>query len=203
MSQQQDNFDDYFSDFSISDIDLTQFYSTDSAKDEKIEELRKKIEQFKWFYLKNEKFDIIALRKKTVYEKFKSDKGFIGNKFKEVFQAEEDKCKLVCQLVNEREKMKATGKVLFFRELYLSTRKNVSVQKLFKMYIGDEDDTAFAINEKGNVDYYRWCFLVHKNRFNYILNCLKGIDLELDLNEIKNVKNYNDVFDYCKIHTFY
>lgn len=175
------------------DIDLTDFY-TDNLESEKGKECRKLIDTHRWFYLKNEKNDIIALRKKTVFVKFKSDKKFIGFKFQDCFKEEKNLCVLLTQTVNEREKMKSLGKVLFYRELYLSTRKNASVQKLFNHYIGG-NEIKFSLLEKENVDYYRWSFLVHKNRFNYIVNLIKINHSRIDV-EVKNIKNYDDIYNF-------
>lgn len=183
---------------SFDEINLTEFYSDNNENDERLVELRRKIDVNKWFYLRNDKFDIIALRKKTVYEKYKDDNKFIGYKFVDFFKDENDVCILLIQLVNEMEKMKTIGKVLFFRELYLSTRKNKQVQELYKKYIGG-GESVFFMNEKENVKYYRWTFIVHKNRYVYIKKLIgdKINNLGLDIN-FKDIKNYNDVFDYCK-----
>lgn len=176
--------------FNFEDIELTDFY-TDNLETEKAKEIRKCIDTQRWFYLKNEKNDIISLRKKTVFVRFKNDKKFIGFKFQDCFKEEKNICVLLTQTINEREKMKSIGKLLFYRELYLSTRKNASVQKLFNHYIGG-NEVKFSVLEKENVDYYRWSFLIHKNRFNYIVFLIKKINDSLD---IKEIKNYEDVYN--------
>lgn len=180
----------------FSEINLTEWYPVEKELDETLTDIRKKVDTYRWFYLKNDKFDIIALRKKTVFTKYKNKKDFIGFKYQDMFKNEKNLIRLVCQLVNEMEKMKATGKVLFFRELYLATRKNSGVQKLFKTYIAEGNDDSFAIEQKENVDYYRWCFLVYRNRYNYIFHLIIQI-FNYTQESLKSIKNYNDVFDFC------
>eukprot|EP00833_Pecoramyces_ruminatium_P013816 jgi/Orpsp1_1/1187848/evm.model.d7180000060599.1 len=156
-------------------ISLTELNSEGGDVSAKGKQIRKEIEEWRWFYLKNEKNDIISLKKKTVYNKYKEDTDFIGSKFLQLFIEEKNPVILLTQLVNEREKMKSIGKTLFYRELYLSIRKNSNVQKLFRKYI-KEDEINFFYQEKENVDYYRWVFMIHRRRFNQLVRLLVRLD---------------------------
>ena len=130
------------------DLKLTELYFDNKGK-EKEEELQKKINQYRCFYLKNDKFWSISLKSKDLYKKFKDDGTFIGNKFKELFQDEEEMA-LMVQIVNERFELKSIGKYLFYREVYLHTYKNASIQKLFKTYVGNQEE-QFLFEERENV----------------------------------------------------
>jgi len=173
---------------------LTDYYSEEPSIKDK--ELQDKIESNKWFYLKNQKYDYIIL-KKNVYDKYKNDTKFIGNAFVNIFEKEEDMIVLLVQIVNERKEMKKLGKMLFYRELYLSTCNNKSVNKLFRKYIG-ETEQLFIFDCKNLVDYYRWCFIVHKNRLVYIKDRINSLLIESDNLNVKSIKNYDDVFNYFK-----
>lgn len=174
--------------------DLTEFYSEEPSSKEK--ELKDKIESAKWFYLKNQQYDYISL-KKGVFDKFKGDKAFLGIQFTKMFDTEDDMIVLLTQYVNEKKEMKRLGKMLFYRELYLSTCKNKSVNQLFRKYIG-ETEQLFIFDCKNLVDYYRWSFLVHKNRFVYIKNRINSLLVDSDDLNLKSIKNYDDVFNYFK-----
>lgn len=174
-------------------IELTNFYSNEETDQDL--DLRKKVEENKWFYLKNQHSFILALNKITVYNRYKNDTDFIGFKYKQIFNSETDTCILLTQIVNEREQMRSLGKILFYRELYLSTRKNESVKRMFNRYIG-ENENVFSDREKKNIDFYRWKFLVHKRRFNYISHILEHENGHINI--VSCVKNYNDVIDVMK-----
>jgi hypothetical protein len=173
---------------------LTDFYSEEPSEQD--QELKQKIEHQKWFYLKNQKYDYISL-KKNVFDRFKEDKHFIGNIFINNFEKEEDMVILLTQFVNEKKEMKKLGKTLFYRELYLSTCKNKSVNQLFKKYIG-EVEQVFIFECKRLVDYYRWSFLVHRNRLIFIKDRINNLLIESDNLNLKSIKNYDDVFNYFK-----
>lgn len=184
LSDNDNNFDD---------IKLTDFYSNE---DEDVDiEIKRKIEEHKWFYLKNQNSYILALNKVSVYNKYKNENDFIGFKYKQLFNSETEIVILMTQIVNEREQMKSLGKILFYRELYLSTRKNESVQRMFNRYIGENED-IFSNREKKNIDFYRWKFLVHKRRFNYLKNLIEYDKGEMNL--VSCLKNYNDVITCMK-----
>lgn len=173
---------------------LTDFYSEEPSMKDK--ELQDKIDSNKWFYLKNQKYDYIIL-KKTVYDRYKNDTSFIGNIYTNSFENEEDMVVLLTQFVNEKKEMKKLGKMLFYRELYLSTYKNKSVNQLFKRYIG-ETEQLFVYDCKNYVNYYRWCFLVHKNRLEFIKNRINSLVIGSDNLNLKSIRNYDDVFNYFK-----
>lgn len=174
--------------------DLTEFYSEEQSSKDK--EIQDKIDSAKWFYLKNQQYDYISL-KKGVYDKYKSDVKFLGIQFTKMFDTEDDMIILLTQYVNEKREMKRLGKMLFYRELYLSTCKNKSVNQLFKKYIG-ETEQLFIFDCKNLVDNYRWCFLVHKNRLVYIKNRINSLVVDSDDLNLKSIKSYDDVFNYFK-----
>ena len=174
------------------DLKLTELYFDNKGK-EKEEELNKKINQYRCFYLKHDKFWSISLKNKDLYKKFKDDGTFIGNKFKELFQDEEEMA-LMVQIVNERYELKSIGKYLFYREVYLHTYKNASIQKLFKTYIGNQEE-QFLFEERENVRFYRWKFNVHKNRLVYVFGLLKT-NFNVNNECIKQIKSYDDVLKY-------
>ena len=100
-------------------IKLTDLYFDNKGK-EKEEELNKKINKYRSFYLTNDKFWSISLKNKDLFKRYKGDTKFIGNKFKEILE-EDNSLALMVQLVNERFELKAIGKYLFYREIYLHT----------------------------------------------------------------------------------
>ena len=95
---------------------------------------------------------------------------------------------LLTQIVNERVELKNIGKYLFYREIYLTTRKNKSILDLFKHYIGG-DENRFYLNERDNIGYYRWKFIVHKNRIVYVCDLL-NLKFNISLDCLKCIKNY-------------
>lgn len=171
---------------------LTDFYFDNKSKD-KEDEINQQINKFRYFYLVNGKLWSVSLNNKDLYKKYKSDDQFIGNKFKEVLEKDNELALLV-QVVNERFEMKNIGKYLFYREIYLHTYENKSIKKLFLTYIGEEEET-FIYNERENVRYYRWKFKVHKNRLVFVSSLLKD-NFNVSIEEVRNVKNYNDVLKY-------
>lgn len=172
---------------------LTDLYSVEDEKDEVAEELKKEIVKNKYFYLKNQNCWIISLKSKDLFKRFRKDKEFIGNKFKDALRSE-SKIALLTQVVNERLELKTIGKYLFYREVYLTTRTNKSILKLFSTYIGG-NETRFYLSEKENVNYFRWKFLVHKNRLVYVTDLLES-NFNISAETVKNIKNYDDVLNY-------
>ena len=178
------------------DFQLTDLYFDNKGK-EKEEELNKKINQYRCFYLKNDKYWAISLKNKDLYKRYKDDGAFIGNKFKEILQ-DEDEMGLMVQVVNERFELKSIGKYLFYREIYLHTFKNSSIKKLFKTYVGDNEE-QFLFDERENVRFYRWKFNVHKNRLVYVFGLLKtNFNVKSDC--LKTIKSYDDVLKYFLNH---
>ena len=182
--------------FESDDLQLTDFYFDNKGK-EKEEELNKKINKYRCFYLVNDKYWTISLKNKDLYKSYKNTANFIGNKFKEILQ-DDDEMALVVQIVNERFELKSIGKYLFYRELYLHTFKNTSVKKLFKNYVGG-DEQRFLFEERENVHFYRWKFTVHKNRLGYVVDILKR-NFNVNSECIKSIKNYDDVLKYFLNH---
>lgn len=178
--------------FESDDLQLTDLYFDNKGK-EKEEELNKKISKYRCFYLVNDKFWSISLKNKDLYKRYKDDVKFIGNKFKEILQ-DDDEMALMVQVVNERFELKSIGKYLFYREVYLHTFKNSSIKKLFKTYVGD-DEEQFLYDERENVRFYRWKFNVHKNRLVYVVSLLKT-NFNVKNECIKTVKSYDDVLKY-------
>ena len=177
-------------------ISLTELYFDNKGK-EKEEELNKKINKYRCFYLVNDKCWTISLKNKDLYKRYKDDGQFIGNKFKEVLKEEEEMA-LMVQVVNERFELKSIGKYLFYREVYLHTFKNSSIKKLFKTYVG-ECEEQFLFDERENVRFYRWKFNVHKNRLVYVVGLLKT-NFNVNNECIKTIKSYDDVLKYYLNH---
>lgn len=182
--------------FNLEDFQLTDLYFDNKGK-EKEEELSKKINKYRAFYLTNDKFWSISLKNKDLYKRYKSDTKFIGNKFKEILEDDNDMA-LMVQLVNERFELKAIGKYLFYREIYLHTYRNNSIRKLFISYVGD-DEEQFLFDERENVHYYRWKFTVHRNRLVYVSELLKT-SFSISSDVIKTIKSYDDVLKYFLKH---
>lgn len=182
--------------FEGEDFQLTDLYFDNKGK-EKEEELNKNINKYRCFYLVNDKCWTISLKNKDLYKRYKDDGQFIGNKFTEVLQ-EDDEMALMVQVVNERFELKSIGKYLFYREVYLHTFKNSSIKKLFKTYVG-EGEEQFLFDERENVRFYRWKFNVHKNRLVYVVGLLKT---KFNVNNecIKTIKSYDDVLKYYLNH---
>jgi hypothetical protein len=177
-------------------IKLTDLYFDNKGK-EKEEELNKKINKYRAFYLINDKCWTISLKNKDLFKRYKNDSKFIGNKFKEILEDDNDMA-LMVQLVNERFELKAIGKYLFYREIYLHTYKNDSIKKLFISYVGD-DEEQFLFEERENVHFYRWKFNVHRNRLVYVSELLKN-NFNVSLDVIKTIKSYDDVLKYFLKH---
>lgn len=188
--------------------DLVNFYSdvTDFKEREIEKEIKEKIKTNRWYYLKNSTNEIISLKKK-IYLKYKNDENFIGYSYKQDFK-DKDIIVLLTQVVNEREKIKSIGKILFFRENYLSTFKKEKTKKLFRKYIGlPKNEIEFINEEKENVFFYRWCIKVHKRRFNLLVSLIKEYDnnnskkifnnIDIDKDVINSCKNYDNVLDIC------
>ena len=182
--------------FENEDLQLTDLYFDNKGK-EKEEELNKKIGKYRCFYLVNDKYWTISLKNKDLYKRYKDDGEFIGNKFKEILP-NDDEMALMVQVVNERYELKSIGKFLFYREIYLHTYKNSSIKKLFKTYIGNNEE-QFLFDERENVRFYRWKFNVHKNRLVYVFGLLKtNFNVKSDC--LKTVKSYDDVLKYFLNH---
>lgn len=165
----------------------------DNSNNYEREKLEEEVKKYKWFYLKNKDVFSISLDKKSFYLSKRSDKGFIGSKFKEMIDIT-NKVQLLTQIVNERMEMKSIGKFLFYRELYISVRENKSVKKLFNNYI-NENETYFLKNEKSCIEFNQWKFLVHKNRLVY---CCELLIHEFNINKKKLacIRNYEDILNY-------
>ncbi len=174
------------------DIQLTDLYFDNKGK-EKEEELNKKIGKYRCFYLVHDKIWSISLKNKDLYKRYKDDGTFIGNRFKEVLE-DDNEMALLVQVVNERYELKSIGKYLFYREIYLHTYKNNAIKKLFVAYVGDNEE-QFLFDERENVRFYRWKFNVHKNRLVYISGLLKS-NFNVSLECIKSIKSYDDVLKY-------
>ena len=177
-------------------LNITDLYSTEQTVNLKEVEIQNEIGKFKWFYLKHKSEYSISLsgtKFKEYYLKVQGDKEFIGNKFKELIDPT-NKIQLLTQLVNERRELLNLGKLLFYSELYISTRNNKSVKKLFKTYVG-EDEANFLFKEKEGVKYNRFKFIVHKNRLVYCSSLLKS-HYNMSSLDIQCIKNYDDVLKY-------
>lgn len=182
--------------FNLEDFQLTDLYFDNKGK-EKEEELNRKINRYRAFYLTNDKFWSISLKNKDLFKHYKGDTKFIGNKFKEILEDDNDMA-LMVQLVNERFELKAIGKYLFYREIYLHTYRNNSIRKLFISYVGD-DEEQFLYEERENVHFYRWKFTVHRNRLVYVSELLKT-NFSVSSDVIKTIKSYDDVLKYFLKH---
>lgn len=182
--------------FNLEDFQLTDLYFDNKGK-EKEEELNKKINKYRAFYLTNEKIWTISLKNKDLFKRYKEDSKFIGNKFKEILE-DDNEMALMVQLVNERFELKSIGKYLFYREIYLHTYRNNSIRKLFISYVGD-DEEQFLFDERENVRFYRWKFTVHRNRLVYVSEILKT-NFSVSSDFIKTIKSYDDVLKYFLKH---
>lgn len=185
MKNDEDEFDKCLTSFS-------DVIADDLKKEEEELKYKKIIDEYRWFYLKNQRSDIISL-KKTVYEKYRGIMDFVGYKFTDYFK-DKDVVVLLTQCVNESEEMKKIAKILFYRELHLgnySNKHSVFSSTLFKKYIGG-DEKLFIENERKLISYYRWCFLVHKRRYSYVEKLTK-----LEGGIVRSLKKYSDVLKYC------
>ena len=98
--------------------------------------------------------------------------------------------------MKKREMKKLKG--LFYREfIYLLVKTNLLINYLKRGYIG-EVEQVFIFECKRLVDYYRWSFLVHKNRLVFIKDRINSLLIESDNLNLKSIKNYDDVFNYFK-----
>ncbi|KAL6617740.1 hypothetical protein LY90DRAFT_503945 [Neocallimastix californiae] len=122
---------------------LTSLYST--SESERNKEIKEKINKNRWYYLKNQKSDIITL-KKSVFMKYRNDKKFSGYRFKADFENAEYEL-LVIQYVNEKEELKKIGKILFYRESYLELRNHEKNRNLFRKYIGGNERDFLTENK--------------------------------------------------------
>ena len=170
---------------------LAEFYSTELSERQKL--TKERIEKHRWYYLKNQKNDVISI-KKSIFMKYKNDEQFIGFVFTNEFDQQTDLVILLTQWVNEKEEMKKIGRILFYREVYLHTHHDFRVKKLFKNYIGLSERT-FINDCKELVEYYRWNFKVHRNRMFFIKNRILSLDDKIN---ITSIRNYDDVYE-CAI----
>ena len=146
-------------------FDLKDLFTDEGKSGIKEEKIKNEITSYKWFYLKNKMNYSITLNKKEYYLKVKHDKEFVGNKFKEAIDSS-NKVQLLTQIINERKEITFLVESIFQDELYIQTRKNKGVLKLFKTYIGG-DEEKFFLDKKECVDFKKWKVLVHKNRLVY------------------------------------
>lgn len=102
---------------------------------------------------------------------------------------------LLCQLVNERYKIKYICRKLFFRESVL--RHDTSTNnKLVSKYIGGSGIVGkFRSELQQEIKEYLWILKIYRERFTYIKN--KIIDnMNIDEKVVENIRDYDHVFNY-------
>lgn len=184
--------------------DLVQLYSSqfEDEKKKKEDQMRNEINQIRSFYYKYDNLWAISLKNKDFFKRFRADRDFIGTRYEDFIKVNENsELYLVTMVVNERQELKNIGKYLFFREVYLCHRKSKSVLKLFNQLIGGSEQ-SFFVSEKDNIGFYRWKFIVHKNRLVYVKNKLVS-KFNYNPESIKKIKSYEDVLKWVMGDYYY
>ena len=155
-------------------------------------DVESRVQEAKRFYFIN--FDYQVNLNRDSFIKFKPMPGFdIGYKYKNLVDRME-KVELLTQLVNERMKLRSACRTMYFREVSLRLDDKTNI-KLLSKYLGvGLKENRILI--KKDVEEYEWFIKIYRNRFNYVCELLQ-VKYNLTKNQIKNIRNYEDVINYC------
>ena len=180
--------DDFMEDF-LDEID--EVPGTNEDLEEKRVILRNKINAAKRFYY--EGFNDQIMLSHSTYVRFKNVKDFIGFPWKSRIDDMKE-VELVCQLVNEKNRINYTCNLLFFREAAFRLDYGIR-SKLMKKYIGRSNATKFIKNINLEIVENMWFLTIYRKRFSYVKTRVFSI-LGGNNEFIKLFKNYDDVYDY-------
>lgn len=105
-----------------------------------------------------------------------------------------DKFQLLCQLVNEMNQIKACCLQLYYRESAISVCPSRRI-KLIQKYIGKSHENEFKTKTEREVKEFVWFLKIYKRRYLNVQERVKNV-LGLDVEFIKSIKTYDDVYDY-------
>lgn len=115
-----------------------------------------------------------------------------------------DKFQLLCQLVNEMNQIKACCLQLYYRESAISVCPSRRI-KLIQKYIGKSHENEFKTKTEREVKEFVWFLKIYKRRYLNVQERVKNT-LGLDVEFIKSIKTYDDVYDYfiynCNLKEF-
>lgn len=115
-----------------------------------------------------------------------------------------DKFQLLCQLVNEMNQIKACCLQLYYRESAISVCPSRRI-KLIQKYIGKSHENEFKTKTEREVKEFVWFLKIYKRRYLNVQERVKNV-LGLDVEFIKSIKTYDDVYDYfiynCNLKEF-
>lgn len=173
--------------------DLTGLFDipVEPEKEDKADiELR--IQQAKRFYYLH--FDYQINLSNEAYVRFKSMPNFnIGYKYKNLVDKME-KVELLTQVVNERMRLRIACRTMYFREASLRLDDKTNIKLLSKyLGVGLKENRVLI---KKDVEEFEWFIKIYRNRLNYVSELLQD-KYGLTKDQIKNIRNYEDVINYC------
>lgn len=155
-------------------------------------EIQNRIQQAKRFYFLH--FDYQVNLNHDSFHRFRPIASFkIGYKYKGLVDNMK-KVELLTQVVNERVKLRGCCKTMYFREGVLRLDKSQNTMLLSK-YLGITIRQANDLIKK-EVQECEWFIKVYRNRLNYVCELLQE-KYSFTIDEIKNIRNYEDVINYC------
>ena len=106
---------------------------------------------------------------------------------------------LMCQIINEKLKIKYICKRVYFYEtsLKLDDSKN---NPLIGKYLGKRMIKGFKEELELELKEYFWFLKIYHNRFNYVKECLEK-RLNVSLMDLKSIKTYDDVYEYFSVNS--
>lgn len=185
----EENFTSFFEDDTV--IYETPVELNLSETEKKKEAIKERIEKAKKFYFDNYNYQINLNH--DSYVRFHSIENFkVGFKYQNRIDGMAE-VELMCQLVNERQKIKWTCRKLYFLESSLRVDTSVN-SKLLAKYIGSTL-IAFKTEIEEEINEYRWMLKVYRDRFIYVRD--KIVDrLSMELTTIKLIKDYDQVYQF-------
>lgn len=197
--------DSEFDDYSMgSIIDMLEGDTTKSATDneeeikkkkEKEALIKEKINSAKKFY---SVYDYQINLNHESFVKFSKIENFvIGFRYKNKID-KLNNVELMCQIINEKLKIKYVCKRVYFYETSLKlddSKNNLLIGKYLgkRMIKGFKEELVLELKE------YFWFLKIYHNRFNYVKECLEK-RLNFSLGDLKSIKTYDDVYEYFSIN---
>lgn len=155
-------------------------------------EIQNRIQRAKRFYFLH--FDYQINLNHDSFVQFRPMISFkIGYKYKNLVDKME-KVELLTQIVNERVKLRGCCKTMYFREGVLKLDKHQNTMLLSK-YLGITIRKANDLIKK-EVQECEWFIKIYRNRLNYVSGLLQE-KYSFTIDEIRNIRNYEDVINYC------
>lgn len=156
------------------------------------ESVERRIQEAKKFYFLH--FDYQISLNHESYVRFHSIPNFnVGYKYSNLIEKME-KIELLTQVVNERMKLRAACRTMYFRETSLRLDDKTNVRLLSK-YLGVSLKENRLLIKK-DVEEFEWFIKIYRNRLNFVCDILR-VKFGLTNDELIHVRNYEDVINYC------